>query len=308
MKNSSLSQDDLAFFISLYRCQSLSVCAQKLGLSISGASRTLSHLREVFGNTLFQRNRDGLIPTAEARELYPKIVKLLHDYDELFHPLVFDPKTAKRRIRVLCADFGATFILGRVIPRILEKAPLLDFEIQPIENDLVGKLKSGDAEFGIFPTENDVPALFSCVIYESRYRYVVRKGHPLEAIYATQGYLTPEDLHAYGFVSGAVPPGAGVDLSYLGDTSRINQSGVAKISTPYITSMPILISGTDLVGALPENLIWQSQRQTLPIVPLCPVFGETVHRPHLIWHERDDDDPLMQWIRALFVHTFKQQA
>lgn len=53
MIQSSLSQQDLLFFVTLCRLQSLTVSAQKLNLSLSSACRMLTHLRETFGEPLF---------------------------------------------------------------------------------------------------------------------------------------------------------------------------------------------------------------------------------------------------------------
>ena len=127
MIQSPLSQQDLLFFVTLCRLQSLTVCAQKLGLSLSSASRILTHLREVFGEQLFVRNKGGRIPTSAAMALLPRAIRLLDCYDELFEPEVFDPALAQRVIRIATADMGAVSILTKVIPVILEKAPDLDF-------------------------------------------------------------------------------------------------------------------------------------------------------------------------------------
>ena len=183
MIQSSLSQQDLLFFVTLCRLQSLTVSAQKLNLSLSSACRMLTHLRETFGEPLFVRSRSGLMPTPGAMALLPKAIMLLDGFDDLFEPPVFDPAQAQRLIRIACADFGAVSILTKVIPAIIEKAPHLDFQILPIESDLVGKLCTGEIDFGIFPTEKKSPGIRSVRILESPYRYVVRRGHPLEAIY-----------------------------------------------------------------------------------------------------------------------------
>lgn len=55
MIQASLSQQDLLFFVTLCRLQSLTVSAQKLNLSLSSACRMLTHLRETFGEPLFVR-------------------------------------------------------------------------------------------------------------------------------------------------------------------------------------------------------------------------------------------------------------
>ena len=273
MIQSSLSQQDLLFFVTLCRLQSLTVSAQKLNLSLSSACRMLTHLRETFGEPLFVRSRNGLMPTPGAMALLPKAIMLLDGFDDLFEPPVFDPAQAQRLIRIACADFGAVSILTKVIPAIIDKAPHLDFQILPIESDLVGKLSTGEIDFGIFPTEKTSPGIRSVRILESPYRYVVRRGHPLEAIYHAERKLTEEDLARW----------------------------------PNILPQPALIAATDLVGIMPEVLIRGAQDAGIAISALSPIFSGMVHRPHLLWHERNDGDTLLRWVMALFVYVFHEE-
>lgn len=300
-----LDELHLRFFVELCRRGSLTVSAQKMGLSTSAASRLLAHLRELFGEQLFRRTSDGLVPTARAVSLLPKFERLLLCYEDLFRPQVFNPNVVRRRIRIACSDNAACDILGRVIPLILERAPELEFDIIPIADNIVPRLRSGEIDFGIFPTEKTSAGVRSALIYESCYRYVVRRGHPLEALYAVERKLTPEDLAHYRFLDAMIPPGAGIELPSVAENRHANIPGRTQIRTAYILSEPLILARTDLVGMLPESITRQYQYAGLPIVSLCKVFGHSPHRPHLLWHERSDEDPVTAWIRALFVHAFK---
>lgn len=308
MKNNiPLSQQDLRFFVTLCRLQSLTVSAQKLDLSVSTACRMLTHLREVFGEPLFVRNRSGLAPTAGAQALLPKALRLLDDYDDLFEPEVFDPAQASRLIRIACADMGSVSILTKVIPVLLEKAPRLDFQIIPIESSLVPKLTTGEIDFGIFPTDKTTAGIRCAKILESPYRYVVRCGHPLEAIYLAEKRLTESDLAGWGHINILVPPGTGIDVSSHSENTRCNQPGHIQITSAYVLPQPALVANTDLVGVMPEILIRGAQNAGIRITALSPVFSGAIHCPHLLWHERNDADPLMRWIRAIFVHVFHEE-
>lgn len=301
-----LDQFHLQFFVALHKYASLTVTAQKLGLSTSGASRMLSHLRDVFNEPLFNRCREGLTPTAKALELLPRIETLLSNYDDLFRPQCFDPRTVSRKIRIACSDNASWDILGRVIPLALEKSPELEFEIIPIEANLVPRLRSGEIDFGIFPAQKTAPGVHSAVIYESQYRYVVRRGHPLETLYNVQKELTQDDLRHYRFVSAVIPPGAGLGTSFSQGVRDENYPGPIQVQTAYILSQPNIIAHTDLVGMMPESILHQFQESGIPIVGLCPIFHHAPHRPYLLWHDRNDHDPVTAWIRALFVHAFHQ--
>ncbi|MFR2198620.1 MAG: LysR substrate-binding domain-containing protein [Sutterella wadsworthensis] len=247
------------------------------------------------------------MPTPGAMALLPKAIMLLDGFDDLFEPPVFDPAQAQRLIRIACADFGAVSILTKVIPAIIDKAPHLDFQILPIESDLVGKLSTGEIDFGIFPTEKTSPGIRSVRILESPYRYVVRRGHPLEAIYHAERKLTEEDLARWPNISVHVPPGSGIDPPAHTDQARRNLPGRTQVRSAYILPQPALIAATDLVGIMPEVLIRGAQDAGIAISALSPIFSGMVHRPHLLWHERNDGDTLLRWVMALFVYVFHEE-
>lgn len=303
--NKDLDLIDMRFFCHLCRQPSLTLTAQKMGLSTSAASRILARLRAAFDDPLFMRCRDGLSPTSRAVQMLPQVERLIESYEALFRPTYFNPSTASRKIRIACADNGAWEILGTVIPLILERSPELDFDIFPIEDGLVTRLRSGEVDFGIYPSNKTAPGIRSAVIFESCYRYVVRRGHPLEALYEAEKQLSPEDLARYRFISAVVSPGIGIDTSELNEMRQNNMPGRIQVQTVFILSQPNIIAATDLIGMMPESVIHRLMAQGIPIVPLCPIFKGARHRPHLLWHERSDADPLTTWIRALFVHAFR---
>lgn len=144
-------------------------------------------------------------------------------------------------------------------------------------------------------------------ILESPYRYVVRRGHPLEAIYHAERKLTEEDLARWPNISVHVPPGSGIAPPAHTDQARRNLPGRTQVRSAYILPQPALIAATDLVGIMPEVLIRGAQDAGIAISALSPIFSGMVHRPHLLWHERNDGDTLLRWVMALFVYVFHEE-
>ena len=50
-----------------------------------------------------------------------------------------------------------------------------------------------------------------------------------------------------------------------------------------------------------------AQDAGIAISALSPIFSGMVHRPHLLWHERNDGDTLLRWVMALFVYVFHEE-
>jgi len=63
--------DDVRLFLALYRRPTLAAAAALVGLDASTLSRRLVALEEALGSALFDRTRDGLVPTDAAELLLP---------------------------------------------------------------------------------------------------------------------------------------------------------------------------------------------------------------------------------------------
>ncbi len=70
--------DDLKLFLAAAESGSLSAAAKRLGLGQSTLSRRIAGLEEALGHVLFDRTRDGLIPTAAAEALMPHAEAMAH--------------------------------------------------------------------------------------------------------------------------------------------------------------------------------------------------------------------------------------
>lgn len=68
-KLGALTLEDLVFFVTLCEELSLSETAKRCSLSLSGASRTMKKLREVFDDKLFLRSMPDSIATERSGAL-----------------------------------------------------------------------------------------------------------------------------------------------------------------------------------------------------------------------------------------------
>jgi DNA-binding transcriptional LysR family regulator len=69
MQTTKLDWDDVQLFLSLVRTRRLGATAKALGFDTSTASRRLARLEGQLAVTLFDRTREGLVPTAAAQRL-----------------------------------------------------------------------------------------------------------------------------------------------------------------------------------------------------------------------------------------------
>lgn len=66
--------------------------------------------------------------------------------------------------------------------------------------------------------------------------------------------------------------------------------------TPYFTSAPLLLSGTDNLIMVPTRL-GETLTKSAPVV-MVPLHADTQFSYRLIWHERTQRDIGMGWVRT----------
>ena len=63
----------LRIFDEVYKARNVSRAAENLGLPQSSVSIALARLRKHFGDALFVRSSEGMVPTPHAAELLPEV-------------------------------------------------------------------------------------------------------------------------------------------------------------------------------------------------------------------------------------------
>ncbi|MFO7648000.1 LysR family transcriptional regulator [Halomonas campaniensis] len=90
----------LAVFKTLYEAGSASQAARTLGITQSGVSRSLAQLEENLGIQLFLREKNRLVATPEAGELYDEILRLMGNIEELRHSVLALKEFGTSRLRI----------------------------------------------------------------------------------------------------------------------------------------------------------------------------------------------------------------
>ncbi|MFO8045338.1 MAG: LysR family transcriptional regulator [Halomonas sp.] len=90
----------LAIFKTLFEAGSASQAARTLGITQSGVSRSLAQLEENLGIQLYLREKNRLVATPEARELYDEILRLMGNIEELRHSVLALKEFGTSRLRI----------------------------------------------------------------------------------------------------------------------------------------------------------------------------------------------------------------
>jgi LysR family transcriptional regulator, regulator of gene expression of beta-lactamase len=140
MDRPGLPLNGLRVFEAAYRQGSFTRAAIELRVTQAAVSHQVARLEDRLGVTLFVRASGGLVPTDEARALYPV---LEHGFDAMARTL--DRITGHRDIETLKIGVVTTFAVGWLLPRLPEfrrTHPTIDLRIST-NNNRVEILREG---------------------------------------------------------------------------------------------------------------------------------------------------------------------
>ena len=264
--------------------------AERLRLSPSAMSRTLSRLRATTGDPLLVRAGRGLVPTPRAIQLRERVSRLVQDGQEVLRPAeALDLASLKTMFTLRTSDGFVENFGPALLACIASEAPGVRLRfVQKLDRNSTG-LRDGsiDLETGVVGRATS-PELRLQALFQDRFIGVARQGHALTHRRITAArYAAEKHILGPRGVSDRRP----VDdaLAALGLERQI-----ATVVTGFASALA-LVRGTDLVAAVPERHTG-NMRDGLFSFPLP--FEAPEVTVSLLWHPRRDADPAHRWLRA----------
>lgn len=207
----------------------------------------MKRLRDLLGEPLFKRTRDGMAPTYLATQLYEKFRIAISEIERAIESTrKFDPSLSSRRFRQALSDLGEMYVLPHLLAAVQKNAPDLRFDIVAVHVTKLedwlnaGKIDAALCNRGHVPV--DAPGE---VIFTHHYVCLASSRHPrLSSELTMQQYLT--ELHV------VVDPETGHSvveerLQELGWTRKI------ALRVPHFSVLPEVIATTDLLVVVPSG-------------------------------------------------------
>lgn len=292
----------LYVFEALWRDRSVTLAAERMGLTQAAVSGSLKRLREEYDDKLFTLVGRKMEPTPLATELAPHLLDALSMVRKThLERGSFDPSSARRIFNVRTRDIGEAVCLPRVVQALGASAPSLRLRtvFRPIPETLSG-MASGQIDFvlGFLPSLET--GIHSRVLFKASYVCVMRQDHPL-----ARRKLTPELFSA----------GEHLLVEYSGSGHVVIERALVdagarhriRIRLPQYMAAPHFVIGSDLLWSVPAILA-RTLAEHYPLVikphPL-PLPGFEVA---LYWHDRFHRDPANKWIRDFVIQQFADEA
>ncbi|MES2415523.1 MAG: LysR family transcriptional regulator [Pseudomonadota bacterium] len=281
----------LYVFEALWRDRSVTVAAERLGLTQAAVSGSLKRLRQEYDDKMFTLVGRKMQPTPLATALSNQLLDALATVRSTRGDAPgFDPASSQRMFVIRTRDIGEVVFLPAILARLRESAPKIRLRtvFRPIDETVAG-LASGriDLAMGYLPSLQN--AIHRKVLCTQRYVCVMRTAHPLAAKKLTLDLFRKQE-HLLVEYSGSGHLVLERALNEAGAKNRI------RIRLPQYLSAPHFVTASDLLWTVPAVLA-QTLAKHYPLVikPLPIVLPD--FEVALYWHDRFHRDPASQWMR-----------
>ena len=294
----SIDLNLLTVFDALMAAGKLSIAAEKLGMTQPAASNALQRLRLTVGDDLFIRTRNGMIPTARAKELHPPIQQALRLVEEGLCPKEdFDPSSSIQVFNIAATDYGETVLLNRLMKKTKNHRNISFILYRNPEENHHILLAQGALDLIIDYQTEEISNLQHELLTYEEVVIIADKNHPrINTTCSKEQYFA--EYHV-------VLPQREKDIrpleSLIGKTLK-NRKVAAQVTQ--FSAMPPLIQGSDLIAAMPKRQadIFQ-EAFNLAILPLP--FNLPPVPLYQMWHTSRSNDTALIWLRKALMESLK---
>jgi len=273
----------LLVFHDLLRTHNASSTAERLALSQSAVSQSLSRLRKLFADQLFVRRSHGLEPTSRAIELGPRVDDLLSRFEFAIGQEAFAPAASARTFRLSAPEYVTAQIAPGLEQAFRTSASQVTcmFSHLPQQDAFTALSRYEiDVAIGRFSTKADSTINIDR-FYDDEFCIVARCGHSvnlaqsrdLRFVFATSpSEVTPSEIER------GSPPGTR-----------------APMLVPHWLTALVTVATTDLVSSCPHKFA-QVQATVLPIT-IIPQGGQASCNVDIAFRANDTDGA-NAWLRS----------
>jgi DNA-binding transcriptional LysR family regulator len=287
----------LAVFDEIYKTNSVSRAAERLGLAQATASIALNKLRIHFGDKLFSRTAKGMMPTPRAETLYPELRDIIERLEAARgFRAEFVPAQSNREFRISITDISEIVLLSTLLNRLQKVAPDIRLDIEKISDDSAARLASGEIDLAVGFMPHLEAGFHQQILFSQNFVCLAAKNHPRignklsRAAFLNEGHIVVKTSGTGHWIVDKV-------FEQQGMTRKV------VLRLPSFLGVGHIVAETELLVIVPrklgEKLVSQDEIKLLtPPLPL-PSFSVKQH-----WHERFHADAGNVWLRRTIAQLF----
>lgn len=283
---------------------SVSRAALRLNQSQPAVSTALRRLRELTGDPLLVRSKNGMTPTERGASLLEPVCQALANIDTIVTPPNrFTPAETRRIYKLATPDYLAPELIGKMFARLHRLAPQAQLFIHSMgaDQDFAQALESGefDAVIGNWPQPPE--QLRITALFDDEVVCLMRKDHPLAGKPLTiKHYLEAEHVAPTPY---SVGRRGVIDLHLARE--RLKRNVVAWI--PYFHIAPYMLIESDLIFTCPR-MVAEHHAKLLPLAMVRSPIDFPGMRFSLLWHDKSHLAEDARWFREQIVATAREYA
>ncbi len=276
----------LQLLVTVVDTGSITVAAQRLGVTQSAVSHQLDKLRGITGDALFVKSGRGIVATARAEAMALQARELLGQLERFARSSDFDPARWQTTFTIAANDFQRDVLLPPLAARLREHAPGVVLRVIPSNIPSLDMLRLEHCQLVISPRPPEGGDILQKRLFEDRYRVfydpAIRRSPASRAEYLAADHITV-----------VYEPRRALDLdqhlAVLGIHRRFT------VMVPGFAALPAFIRGSALLatapGLLQDNLLRGLACVEVPVpCPAMPMY--------MVWHLRHQQDPAHRWMRG----------
>jgi DNA-binding transcriptional LysR family regulator len=298
--NGDLDLNLLAVLDAMYREGSVTKAGISLGFSQSAMSHALNRLRAFFGDQLFVKSSNAMVPTPKAEAMRSAVVDVMSTVrQQILAGARFEPRLAKRVFTLCMTDMGELVFLPPLLERFKNEAPHCSIRTIQVPTEQIEQLlAAGEADLALGSIRSAPEGLFQQKLFLHSFVTIVSARN--RSVGKT---LTLEQFEAMPHVVVSL-----TGRSNEGYDQVLLDQGVKRqvaVMTPHFLMVPLLMDRhPELIATVPLELANVFARMgTIRMFdpPMAvPQFALNQH-----WHPRFHHDPAIIWLRELTKRTFE---
>ncbi|MEY4641468.1 MAG: hypothetical protein RLZZ227_1462 [Pseudomonadota bacterium] len=291
----NLRQIDLNLLVALDALlieRNVTRAGERLCLSQSAMSGTLSKLRHIFDDELLVRVGRNLELTAYAEEIAGPVRQCLQQLEDLLNAKrAFEPQVESRVFRIAATDYAVLLMLGPLVKRLEQLAPNISVQFVKLDTAARERLAHGDIDFSIMP-EGIESTLPSMDLFKDPWVCILSDQHK-----GIGAQLTLEDFMAQPHMTFNIGDEGHASVA---DEHLVRQGYRRNVvaTTESFTNAPFLLQGTTMLSMVPRRLA-ERLREAAHIRVMDPPVDVPPLAEKLIWNPRFSQSRPHIWMRQL---------
>ncbi|MDE1168249.1 MAG: LysR family transcriptional regulator [Pseudomonas sp.] len=294
-----IDSKQLILFDEIYRTQSITRAAERLGLAQPTVSIWLKELRRRFDDTLFVRTGAGMLPTAKADALISIVRQSLESLRSLDDKgALFDPATCRRTFRLAMNDASHISVLPRILGHLRQQAPLASLNVVALGKDTAQHLEMAEVDLAIGYSPELGSGVYQQALFSQDFICLVSAQHP-----RIGNSLSREDFEREAHIAIAQTGSVTSEISGLLAQQDIKRNVVLRVES--FMGLNTLIATSDLIATVPRQigdiLALTGATKALECPVKLPAFVLKQH-----WHARFHEESANRWLRSSTARLFER--